>query len=58
MSKLQLSTTVAKFDALHQAVEKTRGKNVTLPKQDVMNLLMDHSRMTVKLRELVVHIEE
>lgn len=41
----KLQTTLDKFNDLWNSVDRVRGKTVKLDRQDVVNLLLDHSNM-------------
>lgn len=47
MKKLALYTTVGDFEKLHAAIESHRAnaKEIKVPRQTLINLLMDHTRM-------------
>lgn len=47
MKKFSLYTTVKDFEAMHEAIESHRAnaKEVKVPRQILLNLLMDHSKM-------------
>lgn len=50
---LTLSTTLEQFDGLHAAHAKVRAtsKTVTVDRQALINLLMDHAQLTDALRK-------
>ena len=51
---MKLYTNDEEFDLLHQAVDKTRknAKEVKVPRQALINLLMDHSHLVKLVKEL------
>jgi hypothetical protein len=51
MKKIVLYTTVSDFELLHAAIDKHRAnaKEIKVPRQVLMNLLMDHSVMCKEL---------
>lgn len=50
---LQLYTTLRQFEELHLRHDRTRstGKTMTVDRQALINLLMDHSRLVDALRK-------
>jgi hypothetical protein len=56
---MKLYTNDEEFDLLHQAVDKTRknAKEVKVPRQALINLLMDHSHLVKLVKELGGDIE-
>lgn len=51
---MKLYTDDEQFDVLHAAVDKVRKstKEVKVPRQTLLNLLMDHSNMYGKLKQM------
>jgi hypothetical protein len=51
---MKLYTTDKDFDMLHQAVDKFRknAKEVKVPRQALLNLLMDHANMYGSLKQM------
>lgn len=49
-----IHTTDKQFESLHVSTDKCRknAKNVTVDRQALVNLLMDHSNMVAKLQEM------
>jgi hypothetical protein len=47
MKNLELYTTLEEFEELHKIIDAHRAnsKNVTVPRQTLINILMDHSRI-------------
>lgn len=58
MAKFKLYTTLAEFDALHEANDGRRAKQVKVPRAALTHILMDHSRMMNKLLAAGVSIED
>ena len=56
---MKLYTNDEEFDLLHQAVDKARknAKEVEVPRQALINLLMDHSHLVKSVKELGGDIE-
>ena len=56
---MKLYTNDEEFDLLHQAVDKARknAKEVKVPRQALINLLMDHSHLVKSVKELGGDIE-
>ena len=50
---LALYTTLAEFEGLHERHDRTRStsKTLTVERQALINILMDHSRMLETLRQ-------
>lgn len=51
MKKIELYTTVKDFEQLHEIINSHRAnaKEIKVPRQVFMNLLMDHSKMCKEL---------
>ncbi len=51
---MKLYTTDEDFDTLHLAVDKARknAKDIKVPRQALINLLMDHSHLVKLVKEL------
>ena len=51
---MELHTTDESFDTLHQAVDKARknAKDVKVPRQALIGLLMDHSKLINKVYQM------
>lgn len=51
MKKIELYTTVSDFELLHAAIDSHRvnAKEIKVPRQVLMNLLLDHSKMCKEL---------
>ena len=51
MKKFQVYTTLDEFESMHKSIDSHRAnaKEVKVPRQALLNLLMDHSRMLKEL---------
>ncbi len=52
MTDVILKTTMRDFDDLHERHDKTRGSMVKVPRQTLINLLVDHGIMVGKLEDV------
>jgi hypothetical protein len=48
---MNLYTTDEVFDLAHEIADKGHSKNVDIPRQILINILMDHSQMLTKLKD-------